>query len=100
MSTPCALGVVASSHTAEALKLTVGGIGAGKVSVSGNGLTRTTRTIGKATTATLAPKLTKATRNTLARRRNVRVKVTVTFTSKGTKKSKTIHKTLTIHGSR
>jgi hypothetical protein len=98
MATPCALGVVASSHTASALKLTVGGIGAGTVSVSGHGLTKTSRTIGRATTATLAPRLSKATHRALAHHRNVRVRVTVSFRAKGTKKAKTTHKTLTIHG--
>jgi hypothetical protein len=100
MSTPCALGVVASSHSAGALQLTVGGIGAGKVSVSGKGLTKTTRTITTATTATLAPRLSAGVRSTLAHHHDVKARVTVAFTPKGTKKAKTIHKVLTIHGSR
>jgi hypothetical protein len=100
MSTPCALGVVASSHTTTSLKVTVGGIGAGKVSVSGQGLAKTARTITTATTATLAPKLSKAIKNTLAHGHDVKVKVTVSFTPKGAKKAKTVHKTLTIHGTK
>jgi hypothetical protein len=100
MSTPCALGVVASSHSASSLKVTVGGIGAGKVSVSGKGLTKTTRTIGKATTATLAPRLSQATRATLAHGHNVKVRVTVSFTPQGAKKARVAHKTLTIHGAK
>jgi hypothetical protein len=100
MSTPCTLGVVTSSHSASALKLTVGGLGAGKVSVSGKGLTKTSRTIATATTATLAPKLSAGVRASLAHGRNVKVKVTVSFTPKGAKQAKAIHKTLTIHGAK
>ncbi|MET0601514.1 MAG: hypothetical protein ABW167_05945, partial [Baekduia sp.] len=79
MGTPCALGVVKSSHTSTALKLTVGGLGAGKVSASGNGVAKVSRSLASATTATLTLKLTKATRRALARHRDVKVKVAVAF---------------------
>src|SRR5204862_369364 len=98
MSTPCALGVVGSSHTASALKLTVSGLGAGKVSASGTGLVKTTRTITTATTATLTPKFTKTVASRLAHGQDVKVRVTIAFTPKGAKKAKTAHKTITIHG--
>jgi hypothetical protein len=98
MGTPCALGVVKSSQTASALKLTVGGLGAGKVSASGKGLAKTTKTIATATTATLTLKLATATRRALARHHDVKVKVTVAFTPKGTKKAKQATKTLVLHG--
>jgi len=98
MSTPCALGVVGSSHTASALKLMVSGLGAGKVSASGGGLVRTTRTITSATTATLTPKFTKTVAARLAHHRDVKVRVTIAFTPKGAKKAKTSHKTITVHG--
>jgi hypothetical protein len=100
MGTPCGLGVVASSHTAARLRVTVGGIGAGKVSVSGRGLTKTTRTIGKSTTATLTPRLGAGVRSALAHGHNVKVAVTVSFTPRGAKQAKTTHKTLTIHGTK
>jgi hypothetical protein len=100
ISTPCALAVVASSHTPSTLKLTVGGIGAGKVSVSGKGIAKTSRTISSAATATLQPKLSKAARSSLAHGHNVKTRVTVSFTPKGAKKAKTAHKTLTIHGAK
>jgi hypothetical protein len=98
MSTPCRLATVASSHTSKALKLTVGGIGAGKISVSGKGIAKTSRTIASATTATLTPRLTKSVRQRLAAHRNVSVRVTLAFTPKGAKKAKVVHETLTIHG--
>ncbi len=99
MGTPCALAVVKSSHTATALKLTVGGLGAGKVSVSGKGLIRASRSLASETTATLTMKLAGATRRALARGRDVKVKVKVAFTPKGAKKAKTATKAITIHGS-
>jgi hypothetical protein len=100
MTTQCTLGVQASSHTATALKLTISGLGAGKVAVSGDGFGKTSRTIGSATVATLSAPLTKATRQALARHRNVKVKVSVAFTPKGAKKAKRVTKTLTIHGAK
>jgi hypothetical protein len=100
MGTPCTLGVVKSSHTSTALKLTVGGLGAGKVSASGNGVTKSSRTLTGATTATLSLKLSKATRRALARGRDVKVKVRVAFTANGQKKAKTATKTVVLHGAK
>lgn len=53
MATPCRLAIAASSHTASALAVTVGGLAAGRVAVSGPAIARTTRTIKDATTATI-----------------------------------------------
>jgi hypothetical protein len=100
VSTPCGLGVVASSHTSTHLKLTVGGLGAGKVSVSGKGIAKTSRTLKDATTATLQPALTKASRSALAHHRNVKIRLTISFTPKGSKKAKVSHKTLIVHGAK
>jgi hypothetical protein len=100
MGTPCALGIVKSSHTSTALKLTIGGLGAGKVSASGDGVAKASKTLASATTATLSLKLSKATRRALARGRDVKVKMKVAFTAKGQKKAKTATKTLVIHGAK
>lgn len=100
MGTPCALGVVKSSHTSTALKVTVGGLGAGKVSGSGNGVVKSSRTLTSATAATLSLKLSKATRRELARGRDVKVTVKVAFTAKGQKKAKTVTKTVVLHGAK
>jgi hypothetical protein len=99
IGTPCSLGVVASSHTSAALKLTVGGIGAGRVSASGAGLIRTSRTIASATTATLSVPLTVATRRALARGHDVEVTVAVRFTPQGARKARTTTKHLVLHAS-
>jgi hypothetical protein len=98
MATPCLLGIEASSHTASSLKLTVGGIGAGRVTVSGSGLAATHRSIAGSRVATLRVKLGAGARATLARGGDVRTKVAVLFLPKGAKKAKVFHKTLTLHG--
>ncbi len=99
LSTPCALRVVKSSHTAKALKVTIGGIGAGKVSVSGQGLRPAGRKIGSATTATVVVPLSKANRAALAKHRDVKVTLSVRYVPTG-KKAITTTKHLTIHGAK
>lgn len=99
ISTPsCPLAVLSSTHTSSSLKLKLGGLGAGKVSVSGNGIKKTSRTLGGSTVATVSAPFNAATKAALAHHRDVRVKVTVSFTPKGAKKAKKTTKTLTIHG--
>jgi hypothetical protein len=97
---PCSLGVVSSSHTASALKVVVGGLGTGRVSVSGQGVKKSTRTISTATSATLTPPLTEATKSALAHQRDVTVRLTVSFTPKGAKQAKTNHKSVVIHATK
>ena len=99
LGTNCRLGVVASSHTTRSLRLTLGGLGAGRVVVSGTGLGRASRTLTAATTATVAAPMTRATRRAVARGRDVEVTVTATFTPKGASKAtKKITKRLVVHG--
>jgi hypothetical protein len=98
MGTPCALGIVKTSHTSTALKAVVGGVGAGKLSVTGKGLAKVSRTITSATTVTVAMKLAKSTRRALARGKDVKVKLSLAFTPKGAKKAKRAVKTVVLHG--
>jgi hypothetical protein len=98
MATPCSLGIQSSSHTASSLKLVVGGLGAGKVTVSGKGLTTTHRTITSATVATVQATIGKSAKAALVAHHDVRIKVKVSFLPKGAKKAKVVSKTLTIHG--
>jgi hypothetical protein len=101
IATPsCPLRVVGSSHTSSALKVKVGGLGAGRVSVSGSGLKTARRTIAESTVATLSLPLSASMRSGLARGHDVKVKVKVSFTPKGTKKAKKSSKTLVIHGAK
>jgi hypothetical protein len=98
MSTPCMLGVEAASHTSTSLRVMVGGIGAGKVTISGKGLRQTSRHITRATTATVSVPLSQADRRALARHRNVKATITVRFdpAAAGAKTTKVV-KALTIH---
>lgn len=99
IATPsCPLKVLSSSHGASTLSLKVGGLGAGKVSVSGNAIKKTSRTLAGSTVATLSAPFTAAAKSALAHHRDVRVKVTVAFTPKGAKKAKKTSKTLVVHG--
>ena len=97
MGTPCALGIVKSSHTSKALKVTVGGVGAGRITASGKGLVKATRTITAATTATIEAKLSTSTASRLAHGHDVTIKVKVVFAPKG-KKARTTTKKVVLHG--
>jgi hypothetical protein len=55
----CALKVLSKKITAKAVTLKVGGLGVGKVTVTGKGIKKTTKTITKSTVATIAAKRTK-----------------------------------------
>jgi hypothetical protein len=98
LGTPCPLSVKGTGHSASTVKLTIAGLNAGKVSVSGKGISRMSRTVAQATVATVQPKLSAAARRALARGHNVTLKVTVAFTPKGAKKARKITKKITIHG--
>ena len=99
LSTPsCPLAVTGSSHTASALKLKVGGLGAGKVTVSGKGLVKTSRTVSSSSVATLQASFSQSAKSQLAHGHNVTIRAAVSFKPAGSKKTKTIHKTLTVHG--
>jgi hypothetical protein len=100
MTTPCRLALVKSSHTASTLNVTVGGLGAGKVTVSGKGLSKKSRSLGESMVATVGVPMTSKTRTALARGRDVKVTVAVKFLAKGSKKAKTVKKTLTIHAAK
>lgn len=60
ISTPCGFAVVAKTLSPTRIKLRLGGLGAGRLSVSGRGVRTTSRRITFATAATLHAKLTRA----------------------------------------
>jgi hypothetical protein len=68
-----------------------------KVTVSGKGLAKTSRSVGGATVATLNVGLSKATRSALADHQDVKIKATVAYLPKGAKKATKVTKRLTIH---
>ncbi len=115
LATTCPLSVVKSSHSATALNLTIGGLEPGKVTVTGKGLTKKSKTIKPATpqtagqgrastTATVsatthtsvALPLSKAIRRALATGRSVKIKVTVAFKAQNATKTIKTTKTITV----
>jgi hypothetical protein len=74
----CALKVLSKKVTAKAVTLKVGGLGAGKVTVTGKGIKKTTKTISKSTVATITAKRSKGTPG----------KVTVSFDPAGAAKAR------------
>jgi hypothetical protein len=98
VGTPCRLGIVASRHTSTAVRLTLGGLDAGKVTVSGRGPKTTRRTLTAATTATLSVPLTHSSRTRLAHGHDVTITVTVRFAPASGGKARTIAKRLVVHG--
>jgi hypothetical protein len=98
MGTPCPLAVRGVGHSRSTVKLRLSGLGAGRVRVSGRGIRTMSRRLTEATVATLQPKLRAATKQALARGRDARIIVRVSFTPKGAKKAKIIAKSITLHG--
>ncbi|MET0600801.1 MAG: hypothetical protein ABW167_02325 [Baekduia sp.] len=77
----CPLRVLSKSITASSIKLKVGGLGAGKVTVSGANVKTTSRTLAGSTVATITAPLTKA------GKRHKPAKVKVSFKANGAKKA-------------
>jgi hypothetical protein len=75
----CPLKVISKKVTAKTMMLKVGGLRAGKVTVTGKGIKKTTKTIAKSTVATITAKRTKGTPG----------QAKVSFLPKGTKKAET-----------
>ena len=86
----CPVKVITKKVGKSSVVVKVGGLGAGKVTVSGSGIKKATRTIVSSTVATITANRTKGTP----------AKITITFVPKGAKKAKTIYTTLATKGSR
>jgi hypothetical protein len=101
MGTPCPLSVRGAGHGRSVVRLTVGGLRAGSVTVSGGGLRQTSRTIAGATSvATLSARLGAGARRALARGRDVSLRVAVTFTPKGAAAAQRVTRRVVVHGAR
>jgi hypothetical protein len=74
----CALKVLSKKVTAKAVTLKVAGLGAGKVTVTGKGIKKTTKTVSKSTVVTITAKRSKGTPG----------KVTVSFDPAGPAKAR------------
>jgi hypothetical protein len=80
----CPLKILSKKVTKTSVAIKVGGLSAGKVTITGHGIKKTTKTITKSTVATITAKRSKGTPG----------KVAVSFLPKGTKKAKTTTATL------
>jgi hypothetical protein len=76
----CALKVVSKKVGKSSVAVKVSGLGAGKVTLSGKGIKKTTKTITKSTVATITAKRTKGKPK----------QIKVSFLAKGAKKAKTV----------
>jgi hypothetical protein len=93
----CRLKVVKTSHSGRALNVTVAGVSAGKVVVSGRGVLTHARMVSASPVATLTVPLTASARRSLTAGRDVRINFTAAYTARGSKKATTIHKTVVVH---
>jgi hypothetical protein len=89
----CKMKVTKSSTSARGLTLRLSGLSAGKLTLTGKGIKRSTRGIKQATEASISGHLTASARKTLARRGRLRVTVTVRLAPKSGKAT-TVKKTL------
>jgi hypothetical protein len=92
----CTLAVARTTTGSRSVTLRLAGLGAGRVKLSGSGVVAVSRTIAAAHGASLTARLTAAARRTLAAKGRVTVKLTATFTPKGTNKPQRVTKTVTI----
>ncbi len=76
----CSLRIISKKVGAKSVTLKVGGLGAGKVTVTGKGIKKTTKSIARSTVATITAKRTKGTPG----------KVTVSFDPAGAAKARKI----------
>ncbi len=83
MTPSCPVKVISKKVGKTAVTVRVGGLGAGKVTISGPGIKKTSKTIVSSTVATISAR----------RSRGAPKRITVSFVPKGTKKAKTTHVT-------
>jgi hypothetical protein len=92
----CKLSVAKTTTSSRSVTLRLAGLGAGKVKVSGSRVITATRTIARAHGASVTARLKASARRTLARNGRLKVKLTATFTPKGSKKAQRVTKTVTM----
>jgi hypothetical protein len=75
----CKARVLKTKTTKKSVQLQIGGLVAGKVTVTGKGVSRTSRTIKSASSAWVTAKLTKTSQKALSHHHRVRVTLAATF---------------------
>jgi hypothetical protein len=93
----CGPQIASAKRSANQLAVRVGGIGAGKLSVSGKGTGKASRTIKNSAAATVKAPLTRATRRKLDQGKSVKLAISVKFAPKAGK-ALTLKKTVTLKG--
>jgi hypothetical protein len=89
MKLPCGFRVAKRTRKSRSYDLTLSGVGAGTVKVSGRGIRTVTRKLKNASIATVPAQLTAQGRRQLARSGRYTTRVTVTFTPAGGKAKRT-----------
>jgi hypothetical protein len=84
-----------ASATSRAVTLRLSGLSAGKLTITGNGVAKATRTVRDATEAAIVGRLTASARRTLRHKGRMKVTVSVRFAPK-TGKATTVRKALTV----
>jgi len=96
----CAPRVARTTTSTRAVSLRLSGLSAGTLTLSGDRIATTRRTIKRANAATITGRLTRAARRALARNGRVRVRVVATFRPKAGGKTTRVVKTVTIRARR
>ncbi len=90
MNAPCAFRAVSSTLESKDARVRLTGLGAGRITVSGNGVRTTRRTIKQSPLATVRARLTASGQRTRRLGRSVRVKVTFQPTGGGKARTTTV----------
>jgi hypothetical protein len=85
VKTTCDYDVVSAKLYSTKAKVRIGGIGRGKLTVSGTGIRKTSRTIRTSDAATMSPKLTGTGKRLYRERKAIRMRVTFDPAAKGAK---------------
>lgn len=93
----CRTRVLSASSTRTSVRARVVGIGAGRLTLSGRGITKATRTIKRADAATITARLTAASRAKLRRGASLKVKLAARF-APASGRAKTVTRTITVKG--
>lgn len=88
IATPCTMRVLSRSLSTSHLTVRAGGLQRGRLTVSGKGIRRTSRSISSAQVATIKPRLSAAGQRAARAGRQVTARVTFTPAAKGTKSVK------------
>ncbi|HTE60028.1 MAG TPA: hypothetical protein VK631_06725 [Solirubrobacteraceae bacterium] len=99
-ATGCGFKVARLSAGRTSARLTVSGVGPGRLTLSGRGIRPLRRAVGQRSVVDAVAWLREGSRRALARRGRYSTRVTVAFTPKGGKEAKTLKRTITLRPDR